>query len=222
MADRARKAWKGPKRRQKGLRQATCYEHTQACTCGHVCVVRCFCVAVFLCLRCLLHVCVFFVCSCVHVCVCVCLLVHLLCVCLVHASARVRLCIGGVAAPTLHAARRQHHAPAPTLQKYSCAHAHHVADVARWQAPNITITATHTETASGRQQGALDGHRNRTRPSRRTRATAACLRTRVSSHTQRALRAYEAYRCSPNLARVHGAPAAPVAAADDFNDEIPF
>ena len=50
MADRLGKAWKGPSCRQKGLRQATYYEHTQTCTCGHVCVVLCFFVAVLMCL----------------------------------------------------------------------------------------------------------------------------------------------------------------------------
>ena len=56
-----------------GKRQATYYEHTQTCTCGHVCVVLCFCVAVLVCLcGCCTSVCLrLFVCSFVRSFVCV-------------------------------------------------------------------------------------------------------------------------------------------------------
>ena len=93
MADRPWKAWKGPSCRRKGLRQATYYEHTQTCTCGHVCVALCFFVAVLMCL-CLLDICVFLF---AFLCLVVCLFVRLCCVfgcfvlcgfCLLHASVR--------------------------------------------------------------------------------------------------------------------------------------
>ena len=91
MANRLGKAWKGPSCRRKGLRQATYYEHTQTCTCGHVCVALCFFVAVLMCL-CLLGICVFLF---AFLCLVVCLSVCLCCVfgcfvlcgsCLLHAS----------------------------------------------------------------------------------------------------------------------------------------
>ena len=76
-----------------GKRQATYYEHTQTCTCGHVCVALCFFVAVLMCL-CLLDICVFLF---AFLCLVVCLFVCLCCVfgccvlcgfCLLHASVR--------------------------------------------------------------------------------------------------------------------------------------
>ena len=99
MADRLGKAWKGPSCRRKGMRQATYYEHTQTCTCGRVCVVLCFFVAVLMCLCvCWTSVCFClpFLFGCLFGCsfVCfVCLFALYVCFCLLHASVRVRLCI---------------------------------------------------------------------------------------------------------------------------------